>query len=278
MLKRTFEKLENENVVNLYTEQGLSLSEIESLIHSDKRTIKDYLIIKGIELKGVKPPKVQPTIVGRSELRFNEKTFDKIDTEEKAYWLGFIFADGYITTNEKRFGITLQARDVGHLHKFNRFMECKDNNVNYHPKNTPEKIYDLYTWTIRNDHLWESLNSLGCVPNKSLILKFPDKKIFSDESLIRHFIRGYFDGDGCVCFTNKSKLIGLLGTKEFLEEVVKYLPGNLKINFYRNQTYQIGTTTHKAVDVLHYLYDDSTIYLNRKYEKSQEFWRYYEES
>jgi hypothetical protein len=72
-------------------------------------------------------------------------------------------------------------------------MECRDNNVNYHPKNTPEKIYDLYTWTIRNEHLWNTLKSLGCVPNKSLILKFPKLSIFSDESLIRHFIRGYFD-------------------------------------------------------------------------------------
>lgn len=277
MLKRTFEKLENQNVVSLYTEQNLSLSQIESLIHSDKRTIRDYLILKGVEVKGIKS-KVQPTVVGRSELRFNEKIFDKIDTEEKAYWLGFIFADGYISSTGKNFEMTLQARDVGHLHKFNRFMQCNDNNVHYHPKNTPEKIYDLYRWAITNEHLWESLNSLGCVPRKSLILKFPDKRIFSDETLIKHFIRGYFDGDGCVCFTYKSKCISLQGTKEFLEEVSRYIPGNLKVNIYRNQTYQLGTTTHKAVDVLHYLYDDSTIYLTRKYDKSQEFCRYYEES
>jgi hypothetical protein len=70
----------------------------------------------------------------------------------------------------------------------------------------------------------------------------------------------------------------MLGTKEFLEEVAKYIPGNLNVNTYRNETYQLGTTTHKAVDMLHYLYDNASIYLDRKYEKCIEFWRYYEES
>jgi hypothetical protein len=59
---------------------------------------------------------------------------------------------------------------------------------------------------IRNSKLWEDLNKWGCVPNKSLILKFPDSEIFNnDESLILSFIRGYFDGDGSLGYYMHSK-------------------------------------------------------------------------
>lgn len=62
------------------------------------------------------------------------------------------------------------------------------------------------------------LISHGCVPNKSLILKPP--KI--DNELINHFIRGYFDGDGCVSFNSKTKVyaVCILGTKEILEYII----------------------------------------------------------
>ena len=74
--------------------------------------------------------------------------------------------------------------------------------------------------------MWEALNNKGCVPNKSLTLTFPSKDIVPS-NLLRHFIRGYVDGDGCICVTKPEKIeLNVLGTKEFLQGVLDFLPLN----------------------------------------------------
>ena len=71
--------------------------------------------------------------------------------------------------------------------------------------------------------MWEALNNAGCVPNKSLILKFPSSNIVPTK-LLRHFIRGYVDGDGCLCITKPEKIeLSILGTEEFLQGVLNSL-------------------------------------------------------
>lgn len=71
-------------------------------------------------------------------------------------------------------------------------MKHKKDNRHYHHTKNPS-----CSWYVTNYHLWNTLNNYGCIPNKSLTLKFPDESIFKSKDLIRHFIRGYFDGDGC---------------------------------------------------------------------------------
>lgn len=60
-------------------------------------------------------------------------------------------------------------------------------------------------WEIVNKHLWEVLYNYGCTPRKSTTLQFPELSIFQSPDLIRHFIRGYFDGDGCISYTYTSR-------------------------------------------------------------------------
>jgi len=287
MLKSTVEKFERLNVIGLYVENKYSLNQLENIIQSDKRTIRDYLLANDIEVNGILSSTIIPNrnILGvcKSDKRFNYNKFDIIDTEEKAYWLGFIFADGYVSNEGFTFELGLKASDVGHLHKFNRFIECVDNNIHYHPKITHNKVYDFYRWCIRNEKFWNILNSYGCVPNKSLNLKFPNIKFFKDASLIKHFIRGYWDGDGCISFTPKTKIISVLGTSEFLNEMKLYVPTLINNNLYHHKdknenTFSIQTNFRKAYKTLKYLYSDSTIYLDRKYEKYLDFCRLYEES
>jgi len=249
---------------------------------SEKRTIRDYLLLNGIEVSGLKNPNMvlnkKALGLGKSDKRFAFRKFDVIDTEEKAYWLGFIFADGWVSSDGFNFELGLQAKDVGHLHKFNRFMECEDNNVKYHPKITETKTYDSYRWAMKSEHLWKALNNLGCVPKKSLILDFPKESIFKDPSLIRHFIRGYWDGDGCLCFTQNTHIVSVLGTKKFLIGLKKYVPNLQKANIYKRQNiYSIQKSCKSAYDILAYLYQDSSIHLDRKYEKYLDFCRVYGE-
>lgn len=273
--KTQFKKL----LINLAIEEYINTSIYERSLQklSDKyglnrKTIAKYLNERGVEITNT-----------HGKVPFNEHAFDSIDTEEKAYWLGFMYADGYITSKTNQVGLSLSIKDIDHLKKFNNFLNySKGLNISEtHQFGSKEKfnkngeILQMVHTVITNEHLWNALNEKGCVPNKSLILTFPDKSIFKDESLIRHFIRGYVDGDGTLGVYPHSKSnpkleesLLIVGTKPFLEGVQKYLgiDGFLmqKPNC-NNLTYRLGYSTKKAQNVADILYKNSTIYLDRKY-------------
>lgn len=194
--------------------------------------------------------------------KFNHRIFNEINTEEKAYWLGFIFADGCIYSNSYGFELSLSLKDENHLKKFADFMDF------------PERFKkDSYRcrFIVTNKHLWNVLNSYGCTPRKSLTLKFPDIKIFKSPELISHFIRGYFDGDGCMSLTRNDRLVcQVLGTKEFLEGIQNYT--EMIRTFHKNKkhtgnTYSYAYSHTPAIKFAEYLYKDSNIYLERKFNK-----------
>lgn len=138
---------------------------------------------------------------------------------------------------------------------------------------------------LSSQHLWNTLNDYGCIPKKSLIVKFPNKSIFKSEDLIRHFIRGYFDGDGCISYYNKEHTqlsIQVLGTDEFLNKILIY--SGISTNLYHNHNnvkesiMQIRLTCRKGFDFINYLYNNSNVYLQRKFERYCYFCRLYEKS
>lgn len=117
-----------------------------------------------------------------------------------------------------------------------------------------------------------------------MTLKFPNLDIFKDKSLIRHFIRGYFDGDGCILNrkvkdTISSLIIDICGTTNFLislQENDNIIKTN-KITINKNVPHfrYCGKT---AFNFCNWLYENSTIYLNRKYNLYKEYCRLYEKS
>lgn len=225
----------------------------------------------------------------QNKVKFNNTVFDSIDTEEKAYWLGFIFADGYIGFQKKGkksnydFELSLKGTDKEHLGKFNKFMEHDDkNHVKIGKTFCGEVECERCRWFISDRHLWETLNSYGCTPRKSLTLQFPDKSIFKNESLIRHFIRGYFDGDGCISFRDIEHFvphISVLGTENFLQgikdNIAELRDSHLYFNNSSNETLVLSSERDRAFKILYYLYENSSIYLNRKYERYLYFCRLY---
>lgn len=219
-----------------------------------KYNIGSDFLSRKIKERGIKITNHQNVV------RFNENIFDYIDTEEKAYWLGFIYADGYISNRDNRFELALSLHDIEHLRKFAKFMGY-ENNIKQ----------DSYRcrFYIRNKHLWNTLNSYGCTPKKSLTLEFPDERIFKSKDLIRHFIRGYFDGDGCVSYyTYKSvnKLnVSCLGTKSFLENIIKYAKIKCIIKESRSQAMMFNLSLNKSILFCEYIYNNCSIYLDRKY-------------
>jgi hypothetical protein len=191
--------------------------------------------------------------------------FDSIDSEEKAYWLGFLYADGYVSLEKYGIELSLQLSDTEHLEKFKKFLKWS---------NAVKKDSFRCRVSFRNKHLHSRLIELGCLQQKSLILKFPNNKQVPDY-LINHFIRGYIDGDGCIYIykavskTYSSPALNILGTEEFLN-TLKKCKNWRDIKIYKKSKQQARTLNYcgkYVVEMLDEIYANSTIYLDRKYEK-----------
>lgn len=245
--------------------KGESLSKLSKEFNVSVKTLSRKLKEKGIVI-----------INYQNKAKFDETIFDNIDTEEKAYWLGFIFADGYLSSRDYGFELSLKGSDVEHLYKFNKFTKHNKNNVKLGEAKFGDKVFIRCRWGIVNKHLWTTLNSYGCTPRKSLTLEFP---FLSDKNLIRHFIRGYFDGDGCLSYhIRKNKIfpkITFLGTMKFLNVLQNNLNKNIKTTILSDKrmknTYILSISTTDVLDFLDYLYKDSSIYLDRKFNRYKIF-------
>lgn len=207
---------------------------------------------------------------------FDEFFFDKIDTEEKAYWLGFIYADGYLTSNTNAIGIELDAKDKEHLEKFKNAIQAELNVKIYH-KNSTYGPQTNCRFMIHSKHMHSILLSHYKSVHKTFEGEFP--KI--DKELERHLIRGFFDGDGSLTYSQKKDYskylatpsVGFIGTKETLEyiENITHMSWHWSKRMKNNtNNFQICCgNVSQVLSFLHYMYDDATIYLDRKYERFQ---------
>jgi intein/homing endonuclease len=158
------------------------------------------------------------------------------------------------------------------LEKLNIFLKT-DKKIRNNNKNSSKVV-------IENKKISNDLIKNGLVQSKTHILRFP---IFIQENLIRHFIRGYFDGDGCITYgkkLNKNCQISITSTLNFLKQIDKYI----NINFgytkrHKERDNEIYTIISGGVCNLmtfyNYLYKDSTIYLDRKKLKFENWFKYY---
>lgn len=259
-----------------------------------------YLIDKWSTVKIAKQYHVTPIIVskilrnsgiiipknknsGRKRVyNINHNYFKIIDTKEKAYILGFIYADGYITDTNK-LGISLNIKDEIILKNIKN--ELKSEYPLHYFKSSYSKNYKptkKVRFLINSVDIYNDLKELGCLENKSDILKFPIKKI--PQYLISHFIRGYFDGDGSIYNSIKYKNnnvhcypgFSFIGTNEFLTEVIKNLPFKTKAKLYKEKrtdknVWEFKTTGIKRSKIFYtWLYKNANLYLPRKKNKFEE--------
>jgi len=215
----------------------------------------------------------------------NPNFFEKIDTEEKAYWLGYMYADGCIRNFKDKPGqhaLSLSSIDLEHLCKFKDCINKSQKIYIEHQKKFDKKINKV---VFSGKKLINDIIDKGCFPAKSLILKFPTEEQVPND-LLHHFIRGYFDGDGCASITHQNKrnyyrmASSIVGTKNFLEELAKYIPNkgldfkstdrkSIKLRPLRGSyiTYVLNYDTLESIVLYDYLYKDATVYLERKKEK-----------
>ena len=206
--------------------------------------------------------------------------FKTIDTEEKAYWLGFIYADGNVNKAKNTLTINLQGRESGHLSKFNK---CIAGNfkVKVFDEKHGDKVYKMSRILVYSTKMAHDLISHGVFPNKTSKITFPSLP----NHLIRHFIRGYFDGDGSICERKHKKRQSDLacsftcGNVVFLESLREILfQNNVKSYLVRDKRgakYSLSLAGLQNPDTfLHYIYDDATVYLDRKYLKKESLYKY----
>lgn len=202
--------------------------------------------------------------------RYNKQFFNKIDNEEKAYWAGFIAADGNIRKDFLKMRIELNIQDYIHLEKFKKSIQGE----NPISKSIRPKNHSCYI-DVNCKEFCLALNNLGITPKKSLTLNINFNLI--PKELRNHFIRGYFDGDGSInkYFRKDSNYceweISFISSKKFLEQILEEL--NKKRNFYScGNNFKICFKAKQDIeDIINYLYKDATIYMDRKYEKIKEF-------
>ena len=137
--------------------------------------------------------------------KLDHNYFNVIDSEYKAYILGFLFADGCIVDNlngrQKSLRCEIQLPDGYILEQLCQDVCGRSYRVKMSPAQIRANEQPKAAISINSDILCEKLISYGCAINKTKYGKgFPSL----ERSMERHFIRGFFDGDGCLT-VNKVK-------------------------------------------------------------------------
>jgi hypothetical protein len=203
----------------------------------------------------------------------NEDYFEKIDSDEKAYWLGLLFADGYVRKRKQFNGKHKQGGVVGiSLKNGDEYLLEKliiDLGSTYKLTKQIKDGFLSYKLEINSSKMADDLIKLGCVPNKSLVLLPPNL----DDEFISHFIRGYFDGDGSIGKYGGRIKFSLLGTNDLLTWILNYFKNKgmkttPKISKKKN-IYSIQVNSKSDIELIeNNLYNSSgKYYLKRKKEK-----------
>jgi hypothetical protein len=222
--------------------------------------------IFALKQRGIKPR-------GRSEARrvyaVDESFFDVINTEEKAYWLGFLTADG--TIGDDLVMLALQEGDIPHLYKFTSSL--RSNHPIIHREQTQkDKVYRFGQVCLTSQRLARALHRLGVGKKKSFIVR-PCEQV--PEHLLSHYWRGVFDGDGFVTRARGRMFgaikwdVGLVGNRAIVlgfETFIRQCTGQKAQIKPHSRIFTVrysGVALPQAI--LQVLYYDATIFLERKY-------------
>lgn len=251
-----------------------TMLEVANILDVSKTTIYRYKKKYNIEID-------QEIIQQRNSERHtkypcNINYFDKIDTLNKAYLLGFLCADGYVT-DRNEIGITVSIKDKGIVEFFKQELKSSK------PIKTLNREHPAVELRIQNRYLASVLKKYGIVPRKTLIINIEDviNKSNLNEKQISIFLLGYFDGDGCISISHNKKTnkeyfeMNVTGTKETILFYKKYFNNHGCItkrhnddkNNYTLQMSNNYTTIYNALSKIYKHSDELTFCLERKKEK-----------
>lgn len=251
-------------------QSGLTSIEVASKHGISPPTVRDRLRKRGVKIRPKESYHLRKT-------KFNYAYFDVIDTSEKAYWLGFLHADGYNNQERGSLSVGLSSKDKSVLERLRRAMTSDNKISEWDRKNRPGLKTVAMTFT--NEHFSKRLAELGCFQRKSLKNQLPSESQVPS-SLIWHFIRGFFDGDGSVKV--KGRNANIVGGRKFIKELVHFL-GQHGIIAYSYQHAYNNKVYYCTINSIYYIikfavnmYQDSEgCRLERKHERFMEIQQYF---
>lgn len=264
-------KDDRKNIIKLFSD-GKEVREIPSILNISERGVARVLKESNINTKC------------RNRYSVDECYFENIDTEPKAYILGLLYAGGFVG-NEKfnNIVLSLKKEDLQLLNEIKKMIkftgELRHEKVTTNYKENAERYYLSFS----SKKMANDLRNLGLYPGKSSSMeKIPDIPI----NLFKHFVRGYFDGDGSIysaVSTSYHKLsdgkvkvykyaspgICFLATEKFAEELIEILPVKFKKENCKSENivYIKNHCRKDIIEMMSFLYDDSTIFMQRKFDK-----------
>ena len=265
-------KLSDEEIIRIYNDEylkGIPAYKLEEKYNLYKSYL--YRCFKKLNLS------LRSNAINSKKYTFNEEYFEEIDSANKAYWLGFIYADGYISSKRNQsnrvLGISLNIKDKKHLEKFNNCLESDVEIKTYIESSGFGKGNQYCRVLYTSQKLTNDLIKYGVYEKKSNILSSPN----IPEKYIKDFIRGYFDGDGSIWKQDNATQfnIGIVGT----DKLLIFIQNNLLENNIISRHYPLNKRRKNQVvsnfkfggnnlvyKFLQYLYENSEMYLDRKME------------
>lgn len=241
---------QEQEIVDLYTNKFKSALFISEKLNVSRTCIVALLCKNGIKIRS------------HYRRKFNEVYFDNINTQNKAYFLGFIFADGSVGNNTV--SVTIHEKDRAVLD----FM-IKELDSNLEVQSVKDKPHVRIN--ICSKHMVSSLEKLGCKENKTKDLHFPKL----NEEYIWHFVRGFMDGDGCISVRKRNNRqyisLSFVGTYDMMNALRGLFEISNDLYLHRNAYHLHIGKKKDAIRLLQNIYCNAEFYLLRKYEKYTEY-------
>lgn len=270
-------QFQEEEIVFLYEKKRISLYQLISQFHTSYESIIKILKNSKVEFRNLSQ--------AMQRYKINEKYFDKIDSIDKAYFLGLLYTDGcnFRSKKEKTVTVNLQEGDRKILETFRKYLET-DRPLSYLQFPKKKNYQPQFRLTINNQYLSNQLNKLGCVPRKASKLKFP---FWLEKNLVPHFIRGVFAGDGCISFSYlegkyyrriRGEVLFISSSLNFLKSLAKIFICEVQIkgHFHKHKStgvYTLKINGNKNVDrIMQWLHNSKNdLFLERKFIKWKQF-------
>lgn len=267
MRKEVIDSLTSLRIKQMYN-SGLSVWKISEKIGIPGQTIHKHLVRVGFKLRS------KSESIRKHHL--NHDIFEIIDTHEKAYWLGMLFADGSMTFDKgmHTVSLTLHREDRYQIEAFKKFL---GSTVKIHDRRDKQAS----SLSVAGKRFCEHLKNKGMIPRKSLILKEP---VGVTDEFINSFVLGVFDGDGCIYVRERNRyltkqvnvrIVGAYDFMNFLNCKISEMTGVPKRNLKKSTKSNVYTITYEGriitSKVLSWMYRDCKVFLKRKHKLYVDF-------
>lgn len=257
---------DKEAIKRLYL-SGLSTIEVGEQFNITRKKVAKILDEFGVERRKN----------GSRKYNVNEHYFDKIDNQNKAYILGLLYADGCNYKKKQTISLSLEEKDKDILEKI-RIEIGSDKPLEYLDYSNKHDFgytyKNQYRLLVFSKYMCNILEKHGVIPNKSLLLDFPN----IPKSLINSFVRGYFDGDGSISRgknVNTNFNLTITSTndfcvklKEIVEEILMIHCGISDASNHNGITKVFTISGRIQVKkFMDWLYEDADMFLERKFQR-----------